>query len=784
MTGLLDFAPSDERAGFRLHRLEVYNWGTFHDRVWALEPGSDNALLTGDIGSGKSTLVDAVTTLLVPSHRIAYNKAAGAESRERTLRSYVLGYYKSERGEGGLSAKPVALRDPGSFSAILAHFYNEGYGQHVTLAQVFWMKDLEGQPARLFLVADRKLSIAEDLSGFGSDVAQLRKRLKQSGVELSDSFPPYGAAFRRRFGIDNEQALELFHQTVSMKSVGNLTDFVRNHMLEAFDVAERISALLRHFDDLHRAHEAVLKARRQIELLRPIVQDGAHHRELLEGVAELRACRDALEPWFAGIKAELLQRRRSDLEQKRSKLDEELASVREELDRKQGERDGLKASIAANGGDRLERIDADLRQLQRQKADRQERADKYQLQADAAGLPRADGLDAFVRNRAAIADGIEEVEGKLNDAENAAVELSVRIRELAANRGELDQELRSLRERRSSIPSKMLQLRAALAGALEVDDSVLPFAGELLQVRADSKDWEGAIERLLHNFALSVLVPESLYAEAARWVDRTNLGGRLVYFRVRPHRDAGSKGLSEASLVHKLELRANDAVTFDWVERELQRRFDYACCDSLDQFRRVQQGITRAGQIKHSGDRHEKDDRRRLDDRSQYVLGWSNEEKIAELERILAGVEREVQKAADAFAANQQLKSALTKRRDALRALEHYDSFTDLDWAATAVEIDRLERERRQLEASSNLLKTLKTQLEALELGLKQAEELQQKRLKEHSVAEVLLRQVGEQLQACLVAFGAVPQEVRERLFPRLEGFRAEALGEERLTVE
>ncbi|MGA9524999.1 MAG: SbcC/MukB-like Walker B domain-containing protein, partial [Myxococcaceae bacterium] len=33
-------------------------------------------------------------------------------------------------------------------------------------------------------------------------------------------------------------------------------------------------------------------------------------------------------------------------------------------------------------------------------------------------------------------------------------------------------------------------------------------------------------------------------------------------------------------------------------------------------------------------------------------------------------------------------------------------------------------------------------------------------------------------------AFGAVPQEVRERLFPRLEGFRAEALGEERLTVE
>jgi len=58
--------------------------------VWALNPAGRNALLTGDIGSGKSTLVDAVTTLLVPAQRVAYNKAAGADARERTLRSYVL----------------------------------------------------------------------------------------------------------------------------------------------------------------------------------------------------------------------------------------------------------------------------------------------------------------------------------------------------------------------------------------------------------------------------------------------------------------------------------------------------------------------------------------------------------------------------------------------------------------------------------------------------------------------------------------------------------------------
>lgn len=65
----------------------MLNWGTFDRQVWRLTPDTDTALLTGDIGSGKSTLVDAVTTLLMPAHRIAYNRAAGAEAKERTLRS-------------------------------------------------------------------------------------------------------------------------------------------------------------------------------------------------------------------------------------------------------------------------------------------------------------------------------------------------------------------------------------------------------------------------------------------------------------------------------------------------------------------------------------------------------------------------------------------------------------------------------------------------------------------------------------------------------------------------
>ena len=68
-------------AGFRLQCLEVLNWGTFNKVRWQIQPGGYNALLTGDIGSGKSTLVDALTCLLVPHNKIVFNKAAGIEIR-------------------------------------------------------------------------------------------------------------------------------------------------------------------------------------------------------------------------------------------------------------------------------------------------------------------------------------------------------------------------------------------------------------------------------------------------------------------------------------------------------------------------------------------------------------------------------------------------------------------------------------------------------------------------------------------------------------------------------
>ncbi|MGD1982981.1 MAG: ATP-binding protein [Chromatiaceae bacterium] len=782
----LDFVADDALTGFRLQRLEVYNWGTFDGQVWSLHADGRNALLTGDIGSGKSTLVDAVTTLLVPAQRIAYNKAAGADSRERSLKSYVLGYFKTERSELGAAAKPVALRDHNSFTVILGVFHNAGYDQTVTLAQVFWIKDAQAQPARFYIGAERDLTISGDFAGFGSDIMALRKRLRGSGVELFDSFPPYGAWFRRRFGIDNEQAMELFHQTVSMKSVGNLTDFVRSHMLEPFDVAPRIGALITHFDDLDRAHAAVLKAKRQIALLTPLVADCDRHAEVSAASDSLRACRAALRSYFAGLKLDLLDKRLAGLHEEWLRHDAQVVALTGQRDAQRAAVAELRQNIADNGGDRLERLAEEIRVQTAARERRRTKAVRYAELLAGLGVEPVVDESGFERRRRENDDELATAKAREAELQNALTEQAVALHQGREQHRTLSAEIASLKARRSNIPAEQVALRASLCAELGVAEAEMPYVGELLAVRDDERDWEGAAERLLRNFGLSLLVPDAHYRAVAEWVDRTHLRGRLVYYRVRDKRSAG-RGEPPTphpdSLVRKLAIKP-DTPFYDWLESELTRRFDFACCATGEQFRRETRAVTRNGQVKSRGERHEKDDRHRLDDRTRYVLGWSNDQKIAALQAQQQQRETQLAELGGRIADIQSEQSGLRQRQDLLLKLDEYRDFQELDWRAMAAEVARLEDEKRQLEGASDVLKQLTGQLHAATAQLADTEARLDERRETRAKTEQK-REAADALRDATLALRDDSTEADHQAgFALLDELRPQALGEHQLSVE
>ncbi len=573
----LDFTDDNALSGYRLKKLEVFNWGTFNSQVWSLNLNGKNCLLTGDIGSGKSTLVDAVTTLLVPANKVDYNKAAGAEKKERHLRSYVLGYYKSERNESTGKSRPVALRDQNSYSVILGVFHNQGYDQTVTLAQVFWMKELQGQPERFFVGAEKSLSIKQDFADFGSEITALRKRLRKNGCEVMDRFPQYGAWFRRRFGIDNDQALDLFHQTVSMKSVGNLTEFVRGHMLEPFDVAPRIKALIEHFDDLNRAHEAVLKARQQIEKLTPLIADCDLHQQHSDRAAVLRHSREALATYFAEKKLQLLEQRLQRLQLDFSRQQNKVENLGSESERQQHQQQELKQQIADNGGDRIERLQQEIQQLQAESERRFDKASRYRALSEPLSLHAVDNAEAFVEQQNSLQIKQQQLQQQQADVNNRLRETEFDFLGKKEEYKNLKQSISELKSRQNNIDQKQINIRQQLCQALSLDESELPFAGELLQVREEDKQWQGAIERLMHNFGLSMLVPDELYSQVALWVDKTHLRGRLVYFRVLQNPPGTLSSPHPDSLVRKIAIKP-DSAFYPWLEQELARHFDIACC--------------------------------------------------------------------------------------------------------------------------------------------------------------------------------------------------------------
>jgi uncharacterized protein YPO0396 len=768
-------------SGFRLKRLEVLNWGTFDGRIWTLELNGHNGLLTGDIGSGKSTLVDALTTLLVPAHRVAYNKAAGADSKERTLRTYVLGHFKSERSDFTGTAKPVSLRDHNSYSVILGVFHNAGYDQTVTLAQVFWMKDLQGQPARFFVGAERDLAIAVDFMHFGQDIAQLRRKLRASNVEIEDSFPKYGAWFRRRFGIENDQALELFHQTVSMKSVGNLTDFVRNRMLESFNVVPRIEALLTHFENLNRAHQAVLKARRQVELLAPLVADCERHGDLVKEVDELRRCRDALRAHFAGLKLDLIDKRLAQLESDWMRLNAQVERQETHRYEQQVRVDELKQAIKDNGGDRLERLSVEIKSKEILCEGRRGKAERYRQLSSSLGEPSATDAEAFAAQHQHFKVLRDELHGRQSELQNVLTEHTVALHQGKREHEELSAEIGSLKRRRSNIDDQQIQIRATLCESLNLAEDEMPFVGELIQVREEDREWEGAAERLLRGFGLSLLVPDTHYKDVVAWVDQNHLRGRLVYFHVRPRRESDVPELHRDSLVRKLQVKP-DSPLYDWLERELARRFDVACCITQEQFRRELRGITRAGQIKDPSGRHEKDDRYRIDDRSRYVLGWSNSAKIEVLDTKRRALEKHLGEVGSLISKIQVEHKALQGRLEALAKLEEFTAFEELNWGSVAAEIAALSEEYDRLASTSDILAQLNKSLFEANMKLteanKQLEAAKDKRSKteqKRSDTESLRRQT-------LALVGDAPAS--GELQQRLNAIRTGALGEHQLTVE
>lgn len=721
---LIDFSEDELQKGFRLHRLEVFNWGTFDQRVWMIEPSGFNSLMTGDIGSGKSTLVDAITTLLVPPNKITYNKAAGAERKERTLRSYVLGEHKNERDEYN-NSKPVYLRDEKDCSVILCYFYNSGFNKGLTLAQVFWMNN--GNVNKFFVTSRENLNIHDhfSLKEDETEISALKMQIKEiPNTSVFDTFKDYSNSFRPFLGINSDKVLELFFQTVSMKSIDRLTVFMRDHMLEHIDFKSDIEAMIQSYDNLTKAYESVQRAKKQLNMLDPLLVDISKYETLSKKIDELQEYIEYLPFYFTEKKYGLLVDYIETSKHTYSAVKEQIDQRKTSIERFREREKDISISISKNKeGQRIQELERDITRFEEIKESKFNRQQEYSNLCTSLGIKTADNDKSFtnsIENAKHLLEQVEDEQDKRRDDGNKAYSFRV---QLENDYNKYKSEFESLNKRKTKIPSSSLKIRNAIIENCSLEGVELPFAGELIKVKSSEKEWEGALERFLHNFGLSLLVPEEHYRSISKYVNQTDLKGRLVYFKV-PNSIAISpiNELSDNVVITKLEIKT-DSEFSKWIHNELITKFDLVCCETIEQFQDEKRAITKKGQIKGSGGRHEKDDRKRLFDEQEFVLGWDNKEKIESIKKQMNSLHQQIQqcfKEQDLFKSREK---ELENQRDNLRELLKIKDFGEIDWEKAALEIQKLRQEIRELEQTSDQLRTLKDHLSQIQKQIADEEE-------------------------------------------------------------
>ena len=746
----------ESKNGFYLDFFQVYNWGIFDSNIYTMRCRKKSSLLTGLNGSGKTTLVDAFLSLIVPPRRRFYNQSAGAESKkERDEASYVLGTYGSRRDEEFISSTAKNLRSKDKCFSILLGCFVLGDDQGpVTLMQMRFFSQA-GTLQRVYSITRKRLSI-EDIQKEVQDLSPHSKWKKIMTEKFNtafygDNFSSYSEAFSQLAGLRSDRALYLFSQTVGLKGVGNLNEFIRTHMFEGQNTEAEFEGLVKHYEELSQIYNEIEKAQEQIRLLKEVLEAGKTFELCEKKDLELKEIKNSLQLWYLKTALALIEKRIIDLNQERLIIENKAALIEEEIKKVDFDLDSVKSAIQKNSTSiRLTSVEHKIDINERELKIRREKIHDYERCAQVLSLETPQTEKKFNENLQLLPELKKELTKKENTLFNSILELNVLNKDTKNELTELTEELESLSKRNTNIPSQNIRIRDEICEGINCSQRELTFTGELLQVLKTESRWEGAIEKLLHHFALCLLVPENLYTKVNTYAAKNNLKGRLVYLKTDKKPQLKNFTPQNNSLISKLEINRKHELS-DWIESYVTDNFDYICTDDMEEFNHAAKAITSSGLIK-AKIRHEKDDRPQRSSTQSFVLGWDNIQKRRELSFRLDKLKTEIEKNTEKLNKYKIEQDEIKNKLIILENLTKLTLWDEIDVKKYAAALDASHKEKAQLLKDDKELNQLEEKLKLLkeDRQLKETELsalIQEKGKLEQQLADISLKQERMQNQ-------------------------------------
>lgn len=644
---------SDKASGYRLQELHLYNWGAFAGRHVA-HMDADNTAIIGPTGSGKTTLIDALMTLLCANPR--YNLAStGGHESDRDLVSYVRG--ASGPGQGALDSNDShshLARSGGCVSAIAARLVrgngnagsapDEAQGSEpdaVLIGALFWFDGSSSSASdlskRWFFAQGPghtlDLWLEEHHRGGARALGKLEKATES--LRIFPSKTAYLARLQSCFEV-GPNAFTLLNRAAGLKQLNSIDDIFRELVLDdhsAFDAALDVA---KGFDELATIHAELELANRQYLTLLPLRAMAESETQQSQRLRELSVLQAALPHWFAAQGARLWGERVAQLH---ATLDAQQRQINTATAAQQQAREQehvlLSAYLSAGGGDiaSLEQlIDAQRKVL----AHKQSNAKQYQALAQHLGLITtqqgtaplsAELLGQHQQQAEHQLQALHAQQPALQEASEAAV---TRERNAHAELAQLRQELDAVRTRPgSNLPTTFTQFRTALTEQLQLSADELPFVAELVEVQKKQQAWRGAIERALGSHRLRILVPPQAMKDALAWVNQrhNHLHVRLLEVRepAKPARSA-AQFLGDG-FAAKLNLKDH---AYAGTLRQLLAELDLHCVDSAEALRTTPHAMTQQGLMSGKAQHFDKQDQKRID--QDWMTGFDNRDRLQQLE--------------------------------------------------------------------------------------------------------------------------------------------------------
>ncbi|WP_447746769.1 ATP-binding protein [Pseudomonas nicosulfuronedens] len=766
---------------FVLGQLDLYNWGPFARRHCAAIDLAGTAII-GHTGSGKTTLVDALMTLVAAQPR--YNLAStGGHESDRDLVSYVRGVSGAGREDDsghiarqgktvtGIAARFDNGRESLCIGAILAL---EGSSTAASDLERTWIfSQAPGQGLDEWLEAYHE--------GGRRGLKQLGR--ETLGLQIWDSKKAYIAQLRRFFGV-GENAFTLLNRAAGLKQLNSIDELFRELVLDDHSAFQRAAEVAGEFDDLAAIHEELETARRQQQTLLPI--DDAwrmrqQHQQRLQAEEQVLA---GLPIHYAQHGYRLWGERLDELAGQLADNHHGVAELSAQIQRQEGQEQSLRDRYLQSGGSSIELLQQRIGEQQHLCARRQRDARDYQALTRALQLEPGLDSGSFAANQQQVDTLQTRQVAELAERKEQAWSLGASKQQIDETVSRLEEELRQVRARPgSNIPAPFQQFRAELAEHLNLEDSALPFVAELLQVKPEQAQWRGAIERALGGHRLRLIVPPSVLGSALAWINGRD--NRLHVRLLEDHSPRQAAQFLADGFSHKVSFKPHACRE---ALKHLLAELDRHCLASSAELERTPHGMTAQGLMSGKAGHFEKQDRTPL--QQGWLTGFDNQDRLAELAQQLLEAQQQQKDSVRAYEAARSQAERIEQQLSLLKNLAEL-CFEDIDLPGAESELTSLAQRlalltdpasdtaqaRQQWEALRQALQSLGQQREDLRVAGGRLEEVRNEATERRQQA---FQRIGTGLsdtqQTALQA--AFPAPVADQL-KRLRDLEEQAIAEQ-----